>query len=304
MMREIMDKILIIEIGTNSIKSLRAEFINGAWQFISEAVCPARLGENLAATGMLNAMAIQRNIEFIEAEISDCKTEYSISIIATESLRMARNANDFLTTIYERFGIHLEILTGDEEAELAYRAVAHRNNAKDGYIGVIDIGGGSTELTIGRGDQIISTQSLPIGAVKLTEFCFLNNPVTPEELNLASNLINSFVSKIQLSKTIKKLFGVGGTVTALAALDIDKNDNLYQQIEGKMLSLDRIKSQITILSTKTMAEKQTMVNMPEGRADIILAGAMILEQVIRKVDLVDINVSTKGVRHGYLFTRI
>jgi exopolyphosphatase/guanosine-5'-triphosphate,3'-diphosphate pyrophosphatase len=301
-----MHKQLIIEIGTNSIKCLKADYLNGAWQNLTDSVYPVRIGENLASTGLLDEQAINRNLDCIAALLTDkgIKNTYQIHLIATESLRRAANADEFIKQIKTLHGIEVEILSGAEEAELSYRAATYNRETDEEIVAVIDIGGGSTELTIGHGSKILSKQSLPIGAVKLTEMCFLHDPVTPAEPAKVQILMEAIVKQIRLTLPITELIGVGGTVTTLAAISSEQDGKLFPGLESTILTLETVQKMIDLLMTKTVIEIEKLPNMPSGRADIILAGSLILEKLMRQLGILEISVSVRGVRHGYLYSRI
>jgi len=301
-----MNKQLIIEIGTNSIKSLKAEYLNGAWQNLTDAVYPVRIGENLARTGLLDEKAINRNLDCIAALLTknSIKNDYETHIIATESLRRAANADEFAKQIKTLFGIEVEILTGAEEAELSYCAATSEGLANQENTAVIDIGGGSTELTIGLGNKILSKQSLPIGAVKITEMCFKHDPVTAAELFAAKNYINEFVNQVGVQYPIHRLIGVGGTLTTLAAISFANADSVLSGLDNTVLTLEAIQAKIELFLGKTVAETEMLPNMPAGRADIILAGSLLLSKLMQQLGFTEITVSARGVRHGYLFSRI
>jgi exopolyphosphatase/guanosine-5'-triphosphate,3'-diphosphate pyrophosphatase len=301
-----MSKHLIIEIGTNSIKCLKANYIDGSWSNLSDAVYPSRIGENLSKTGKISPEAMERNLKVIIDILAETSAQghYSLHIIATESLRLAANADEFVQKVFDLTGQKVEILSGDAEAELSFLGVTSEKTDFEDNLAVIDIGGGSTELTIGQGKNILSTQSIPIGAVRLTEFCIRHDPISAEELNIITSLIDANLSKYKITKPITKLIGVGGTITTLAALHYNQAGADNTKLDGLVLTRGEIKTLINFLINMSLRKKQMLPNMPKGRADIILAGALILENLMLKTGLKEITVSIRGVRHGYLFTRI
>lgn len=301
-----MNKHIIIEIGTNTTKALRADYVKGKWIVVSDTLFFTRLGQDLAVTGKLNNKAMERNLDTI-ANVLQMYTgnkEIDFHIIATESLRIAANSDEFLAQINNITSTKVEILSGEKEGELAYRAATYPNLNNEESVIVLDIGGGSTEFTLGCGAEIQYIISLPIGAVKLTELCIKNDPVTNDELSSIDTLIDAQMNGIKIKQPIKKMIGVGGTITTLAMLAYNKSVSDIPLIKGKQFSLEAIQKQIRLLANLTVKERKKLNNMPTGRADIILAGSLILEKAMNKFGLSDITVSTIGVRHGYLYSCI
>lgn len=301
-----MNKYLIIEIGTNSTKSLEAEYLNGQWHNLTDTIYPSRLGIKLGITGILDKKAMSGNVEVIKNIINNINatSDCEVHIIATESLRKADNAFEFVKQVHIDTGLDIKILTGVEEAELAYQGATFGRYDTIEPISVIDIGGGSTELIFGEKDKISACKSYPIGAVKLTEFCYHNDPWKELEIMVISELINAHITDVRADYRVHKLIGVGGTVTTLAALNTAKKLDCVSALDGMALSLVDIKKLIYLFESKTLAEKESMTNMPKGRADIILAGSMILDKIMLRLGMDEVIVSTKGVRHGYLYSLI
>jgi len=138
-----------------------------------------------------------------------------------------------------------------------------------GKLGVIDIGGGSTEFIIGQNEAILSDNKYSHRSSKTNGICFQNDPVTVEEMSTIRNLINKHIHREHFEYSIEGLIGVGGNVTTLAALNSPDKICSFKQIDRTTLSLDTIQYMIDILSAKTLSEKEKMPNMPSGRADII-----------------------------------
>ena len=306
-----MRKKLIIEIGTNTIKALCAERDGSIWKAVSEELYPTRIGAGKAQTGKLSSEGMERSLKAIgeivskHSDIKGC----AIHIIATESLRSADNANEFVNAVRERFGLQLEILSGREEARLAFLAAASEPITSEEKIAVLDIGGGSTELTIGHKNEISSVQSMPLGAVNLTEQFFRNDPPTESEIDSIKEFITNQMKDIGTRISLSELIGVGGTVTTLALLSIKQEKAKYitikeaiSMIDKTHLSREQISGFVSKFSILTNQEKQMLPLMPKGRADIILAGTLILDEFMHALNLQKITVSTKGVRHGYLYS--
>ncbi len=307
-----MKKQLVIEIGTNTIKMLYAERDGAVWKILSDDLYPTRIGAGKAQTGRLSADGITRSLTAIGDIISkrsDLKVN-GIHIIATESLRSADNANEFINAVREQFGLSVDIISGLDEARYAFLAAASEPLDPEGTIAVLDIGGGSTELTIGKKDEIIHQQSYQVGAVKLTEQFMQNNPPWASEIEAAKVFVADQIQDISHAVSLSEMIGVGGSVTTLVLLAIPQEKSLIINIEEAIsmidrtyLSLDQISDFITKLSALTVQERERLPLMPKGRADIILAGTLILDIMMRRLNMQKITVSTRGVRYGYLYSR-
>ncbi len=299
-------KHIVIEIGTNSIKALSAELGESGWDILSDKVYPTRIGAGLQVTQKISEDALKRNLDTVGLIISQFpdKADTHFHLIATESLRMAENAEVFMKQVKNLYGISAEIISGDKEGELAYRGATYPITNNEESVVVSDIGGGSTEFTLGLGDDIRYIISLPIGAVKLTELCIKHDPATKNELNDLNKFIDTQMAGLHKNKNVTRFIGVGGTVTTLALLSLNKPVSEVNQIEGKQFTLEEVLRQTDYLAGLTIAEKNKLLNMPAGRADIIVAGSMILSKAMINYGQTEFTVSTKGVRHGYLFSLI
>lgn len=308
-----MKKHCIIELGTNSIKCLIANFANSDWCVLSDKIYPARLGDNLGIMNQIDNASKNRNLAIIGNLIHDIKhLDYcSIEIIATEGLRRAENALSMLKEIEDRHQIKVKILTGKQEAELSFIAVTHNVESNSNQLAVLDIGGGSTELIIGSNNIIEYSISIPIGAVVLTNSHIHTDPILPSELSSLRDNILSYVKKIEIMAKPHKLICVGGTVTTLAMLlkHTDSNadsDNSMKlaEIDGCILTKEHINLFKNTFIDQTIQERQCIPNMPKDRADIILAGTIILDQIMQHLEIEQASVSIKGIRHGYLYSQI
>lgn len=305
-----MNRKLIIEIGTNTIKALCAERDGSVWNIVMEDLYPVRIGAGKAETGKLSTEGMERSLSALAA-ILHKHSEVGISgihVIATESLRSAINADAFITSVKNRFGLTIEILSGREEAHYSFLAAVSGIIKTDGMVAVLDIGGGSTELTIAHKNEIVYQQSYPIGAVKLTEKFFQSDSPAESEMNALRTFLSKQMQDLSTTEKITEMIGVGGTITTLALLSIPQEKALLltikqaiKLIDGTQLNGDQISGLIKKLKALTISEKESMALMPNGRADIILAGTLILDEFMHALNLQKITVSTRGVRHGYLY---
>jgi exopolyphosphatase / guanosine-5'-triphosphate,3'-diphosphate pyrophosphatase len=295
-------KIAALDLGTNSFLCLIAEKTqSGGIRILHDAMKIVRLGQGLGESGRIHPEALIRAdhclAEFAEL-IRKFKVEH-VQAVATAAAREAENAADFLK-ICEKNEIPLITITGEEEASLSFQGAIDKNeNIK---VLLIDIGGGSTEYIVGQGNQINLAQSLPYGAVKLTEKWILKQPVPNDQeenlRNYIKNQTEALWAQIQ-NLSPEKIWAVAGTPTALATAILDEPFN-EKKIEGRVINQTLLKNWIYKLKNSTVAEKKQKFGFGE-RSDIIFAGTIILDELLKRMNKNEFFVSTKGIRHGLAY---
>jgi exopolyphosphatase/guanosine-5'-triphosphate,3'-diphosphate pyrophosphatase len=208
-----------LDVGTNSVK-LHVAAYDGAWHDVADRAEVTRLGEGLDATGRLGAAAIGRTADAIGRLAAEARAlgAERIAAAGTAGLRAADNAGELLDEVRDRCGLELEILSGDEEARLAYVAAAQALGHTDGTRLVFDSGGGSSQFTFGHGDTVDERFSLEVGAVRMTERYGLAGAVPAEVLATALAGISGALGRLRDRSPPAAIAGLGGTVTNLAAV--------------------------------------------------------------------------------------
>ncbi|MBI3788026.1 MAG: Ppx/GppA family phosphatase, partial [Ignavibacteriales bacterium] len=202
--------------------------------------------------------------------------------------------------ISQELGFTIEVLSGDEEAELTYLGAISEFLEADSQqnFAVLDIGGGSTELTTGIGSRVTNKQSLDIGCVRLTERIFKTSPPLALSIERGVKQIQEHLAAYPLLPAHAKLIGVAGTLTTLAALDLNLPTYDKERVSGHILTLESIQRIFHILKTKSVEELTAYPQILAGRADVLLAGIMILLEVMKKIRADQITVSDRGLRYG------
>jgi exopolyphosphatase / guanosine-5'-triphosphate,3'-diphosphate pyrophosphatase len=301
-------RIASIDIGTNTILLLVAEIDkNGITKIIRDDQVIARLGKGVDAEKIINQETFLRAEYFLMNYKKTCdllKVE-KILAVGTSALRDARNNIDFCGYIYNKTGIHIEIISGDEEARWTYRGGTTDFSDLSEYFCVIDIGGGSTEVIVGNKEEIISKASFDIGSVRITERFLHDSPPTPASIREATQFTNELISPhIQTTRLPAYAIGVAGTVTTLAALDLNLAQFDAQSINGHILSKQFVNTIFEDFKNKSVEEINMFPQISFGRADIILAGIMILDCCLEVLKFEKITVSVKGLRYGILLREI
>jgi exopolyphosphatase/guanosine-5'-triphosphate,3'-diphosphate pyrophosphatase len=296
-------KYATIDIGSNSILLYIAEKnSDGKFKSVINLSEITRLGNNLHNTGVLNNNAMKKSLEVIKnyKKICDENNVSAIAAVGTMALRTALNSNEFTGQAEKETGIKIEIISGEEEARLSYIAL------KEG-IGIareslaFDIGGGSTEFIYADSFAIKKRFSVNIGVIKFTESYLKSNPPTNDEILDAETSINKEISSLNLNKNIQILAGMGGTVTNLAAVKHKMLSYNPDIIQGSIITMDELQYQINDFSTKTIEERKNIPGLEPKRADVILAGALIIKSILINSGQNSFTVSDFGIRHGLMF---
>lgn len=301
-----MAKYAVIDVGTNSIKFHLAEKdAEGKWSVVLDEANISRLGEGLQATGNISPEAMQRNVEAV-SEMAQTAREQGVNdivAVGTMCLRTAQNAQEFVTRVKDACDLTVEIIPGEEEARLAYLAVKSGIGLQDGQLVIFDTGGGSTEFIFGKGDQIEKQFSLNVGAVRYTEHILCSDPVTQEEAEHAVAEIEKGFTDLTFEDKVDALVGMGGTVTNLSAVKHQLVKYDPDIIQGSVLELAEIDRQITMYQSKTISERREIAGLQPKRADVILAGTLIVSVIMRKTGVDSFTVSDRGLRHGLMYDR-
>jgi len=267
----------------------------------------SRLGEGLDRTGAIDEPAILRTLDCLERFVQEA--EYSgatyIRVAATSAMRSAANGADVAGRLSERIGYPVEILSGEEEARLVFLAVSSALNVKTGRTVVVDIGGGSTEIIVGEGDEGRELISLPLGCVHLTERFVSNDPPREDELAAVRDHVRGVYADCLATfgaGEINRAVGVGGTVTAFGALDLGLTKYDPSRIENHFLSADRISFIEKELCATPLGVRRELPGVSRGRADIIPAGSVILAEFVSRFPVGGLHVSTRGLRYGLVLS--
>ena len=293
-----------IDIGTNTILMLIADVSpDGAIVPVRDEQVITRLGKGVDFERRISPETTDRVLACLQNYKAISESLHSEVLFAggTSALRDATNRQEFIGRVRRELGIQISILSGEEEAELTYRGAVSEFLVSDTDIplAVLDIGGGSTELTIGKGANVTEKMSLDVGSVRLTERILLTSPPSLEALTQATNQVRSWTSRLPRLPSRTKLMGVAGTVTTLAAIDLKLTNYDRSKVSGYFLHMTSIERIYEKLRTCTVPEIMSDFPMMEtGRADIITAGVLILIESLRALGAEGIIVSDRGLRYG------
>ena len=299
-----MKRVAVIDIGSNSIKFFVGEQgTDSTIQTIVDKNDIARLGEGLSETGRISDEALERNAQSVAAFAAEAK-ELGADIIVcvgTMALRSAANSADFVVRVKGLCGIEVQIIPGEEEARLSYLAILSGMPVPDGDLVIFDTGGGSTEFIFGHGTELVNRFSVNLGAIRITEKFFADDPVKPGSTEAAMQEIDREFAQAGVNGRPVKVVGMGGAVTSMGAVKHKMVKYDPDVMRGSALTKADIAEQIAAYREKTIAQRREMPGLQPKRADVILAGACILWDIVDRLGVDQLIISDRGLRHGLAF---
>jgi exopolyphosphatase/guanosine-5'-triphosphate,3'-diphosphate pyrophosphatase len=293
-----MTRVAAVDLGTNSTRLLVADVDGRELDEVTRRLTITRLGEGVDERRKLLPVPIARvrncladyrqELEALAAERTLC--------IATSSVRDADNGEAFLGEIEWSYGFTTRLLSGQDEAVMMIRGVTAGRPALDGAL-VVDIGGGSTELVLTSDGAVASATSLDVGCVRITERFLGSDPPSQPELAAAGAYVRSLLPPLDAAHAI----GVAGTITTLATLDLGDDAYDPDRTHGHRIPLPSVEEQLERLASMTLDERLRVPGIEPGRAPVIVAGVVILREVMRAYALDEIEVSERDVLHGAAF---
>lgn len=310
-------RLAAIDIGSNSLRLIIAETgEHGGYRVLDDEKEVTRLGRGLHATGRMDGSAIAHTVEAVDRMLSIARG-YGVSqvrIVATAAAREASNARDLVLALKNRAGVDLEIISGDEEAMLAYRSAARAFDVASQSTLVLDVGGGSTDMVLsaagsaGGGSGVIEhVYSMPLGAVRLTER--FGGP--EKSVDAKFDKLREFVRR-ELRERIgrppiypQQIIGTGGTLTTLGAMTVLRgaggaHHELFSKVQGVEVGRADIKHFIDFLRKLPLARRAQVSGLGADRADIIVAGLVIVDEVVKHFGANRLKVHEGGIRDGIL----
>jgi len=282
-------RVAAIDLGTNTTRLIVADVTDDTVDAILRRTTITRLGEGVDSRRRLLPLPIARVRNCLadyRRELESLGAERAL-VVATSAVRDAENGEAFLGEIEWSYGFTTRLLSGEEEADLTLRGVGEL----DGETVVIDIGGGSTELI--EGGERVSTE---LGSVRLTERFLESDPPTAGEVEELARAVRSVLEEHDLSP--KRGIGVAGTVTSLAALDLELVEYDPDRVHRHRLGQDAVRAQLERLAALPLAERREVPGLEPERAPVIVAGAAILLEVMRHLGLPEIEVSERDLLDG------
>lgn len=304
--------IAAIDVGTNSIHMVvvRIKASLPAFTIIAREKETVRLGDRDLQTGNLTPEAIDRALNALQRcqEIAKSLNAQQILAVATSAVREAPNGYEFIRQIESELGLSVNLISGQEEARRIYLGVLSGVEFNNEPHLIIDIGGGSTELILGDSHAPRTLSSTKIGAVRLTSELITSNPVSDREFIYLQAFVRGQLERsiedIQANLQpgeIPKMIGTAGTIETLATiLNLDKQGNAPNRIHGCQIQLPALRTLINRLRRMTVAERMTIEGISDRRAEIIIAGGVVLQEAMAMLGLQSLSVCEHSLREGVI----
>jgi exopolyphosphatase/guanosine-5'-triphosphate,3'-diphosphate pyrophosphatase len=296
-----------IDIGTNAILCLIADIRDtGRFRVLDDLADIARLGQGVDRTGRISPEGEQRALAILEHYRDYCRNLGVEEMIAvgTSALRDATNSAEVRARWRDRLGFDVRVISGNEEAAYSFLAVQRGLSCAAQELLVIDIGGGSTEFIRGNDSGVDLAVSIDIGSVRLTERFLHSDPVRADEVAPMVVAIDQEIAQLPSRGICPHsrllLVGIAGTFTTLAAVEQQLMRYSHSEVHGSRLTLAEAHRQVSLFQEKSVAERRKIVGMDPKRADVIFAGASMIERIMRFFHVDEVIVSDQGVRYGLL----
>jgi exopolyphosphatase / guanosine-5'-triphosphate,3'-diphosphate pyrophosphatase len=296
------DRLAVIDVGSNSFRLVVFTSTEQWWKRTDEIFETVRVGEGLDATGELQPEPMERALETLELYAHFCRATgiEQIRPVATSAIRDAGNQAAFLEAAHARSGLRIEVLTGQAEARYGYLAAVNSTTVSDGV--VLDLGGGSMQLTRVAGREEAAAQSWPLGAVRMTERFFSNGgKAKGKQVRALRDHVAEELAAAPWLTDGGRLAGIGGTVRNLAAAVQLAGDLPSYGVQGFRITREALASLISEFEDMTPAERGKVAGIKSERGDLILAGALVIEAVMEAAGFDDLEATEAGLREGVFF---
>jgi exopolyphosphatase/guanosine-5'-triphosphate,3'-diphosphate pyrophosphatase len=296
----------VIDCGTNSIKFHVGERLSdGSWRTLVDRAEVTRLGEGLDDSGEIGPEPLERAATAIASMVEEARKHdvRAIAAVGTAGLRMARNRQAVVDAVRERAGVTIEVIPGDEEARLAYVAAEESLGLREGATAAFDTGGGSSQFTFGHGRQIDEQFSVDVGAVKYTERFGLDKVVEASVVDEARTAIAADLSALDGRPKPDALIGMGGGITNITAVKHELATYDPDRVHGTVLDRAELERQIELYRSRDADGRREIIGLQPKRAEVILAGACIVDTVLDRLGMDALTVSDRALRHGVLAER-
>ena len=305
-----MTRVAAFDCGTNSLRLLVADIDveAGTSRDVLRQMQVVRLGQGVDRTGRIAQASLERIFTAVEEYMTQVREldVAQLRFCATSAARDADNAEEFIVGIRERVGVQPEVLVGDEEARTSFAGAVRDLPPLPEPLLVLDIGGGSTELILGSCDGVVeAAHSLDIGSVRLNERHLHSDPPSKEEIAAAVEDIDAVLDTCEVDPArAAAVIGVAGTVTTVAAAVLDLATYEPDLIHRSVLRPDAVQGAVTQLLTMMVEQRKALGYMHPGRADVIGAGGLILDRILRRTTVGSMLVSEHDILDGIAWSMV
>lgn len=299
------NRLAAIDIGTNSIRCIIVEVDKtGEYRILDDEKVTVRLGEGSTRGGTISEAAWQRAMDALSRmkKIMDGFGVTEVAAIATSAVRQAANGDAFVKAVAANTDLHIEIISGEVEAELAALSVLHNFDMEGTRLAMVDIGGGSVEIITALGSHIEEVCSLELGAVTLTDNFIATDPLKQEEYKKLRKHVRKTLKSAfgGTDAPVQCLIGSGGTMTAIAAMVMAMRKEGYGSIHGYEVLRSEVVHLLAMLLRKNVQERRTIPGLNPDRADIIVAGVVVVDELMAHFAVNVLRINERGIREGLI----
>jgi exopolyphosphatase / guanosine-5'-triphosphate,3'-diphosphate pyrophosphatase len=298
-------RVAAIDCGTNSIRLLVADTVDGRLVDVTREMRIVRLGEGVDRTGSLAPQALERTRAALADYAATIRANgvERVRMVATSATRDAANRDVFASMVREVLGRDPEVISGREEAALSFAGAVASLRGLRGPVMVADIGGGSTELVVGSPDGAggLRSRSMDVGCVRMTERHLRSDPPTPDQIEAAVADVRQAIDQVRGDVPLYDVgafVGVAGTVTTVAAIALGLDHYDAAAIHGRVMSATEVHDVTARLLAMTHDERAALPVMHPGRVDVIGAGALILRTLVEATGVTEVIASEHDILDG------
>jgi exopolyphosphatase/guanosine-5'-triphosphate,3'-diphosphate pyrophosphatase len=304
-------RVAFFDIGTNAILLLIVALRpDRGFEVLDDLAEIARLGQGVDHSLRISTEGEGRTVDVLRRYLARCRelgVEECVAV-GTSALRDAANSREVRARLKEQLGLEVRVLSGAEEAAYCFLAVQRGLRLGAEALLVIDIGGGSTEFIWGDAGRMRRAASINVGSVRLTERFLRSDPVTDEECARVLTFIDQEVGRVrakgpQFAESLS-LVGLAGTFTTLAAVEKKLARYSHHEVHGSLLTLAEVTRQVSVYRQMPVAERKRIPGLEPKRADVILAGAFLVQRIMQGFGVEEVIVSDQGIRYGLLYERL
>jgi exopolyphosphatase/guanosine-5'-triphosphate,3'-diphosphate pyrophosphatase len=306
------ERIGVIDLGSNTTRLIVMGYTpHHSFRLLDEVRESVRLAEGVGADGKLQPKPMERAVATMRLFNNLCVSTGVTEVVpvATSAVREASNREAFLERVEREAELRFRVLTAEQEAYYGYLGVVNTLDLRDFFL--IDIGGGSTQVTMARGRGFVRAFSQPVGVVRFTDRFVRSDPISSKDfkaLEAAAAEAFAGLDWLRSSGALQAqgratLAGIGGTIRTLAEADMKANGYPLDRVHGYVLARARLEELITQLRGMTLRQREELPGISRDRADLILAGAVILAQLMGQGGFDAITVAGQGLREGLFYER-
>jgi exopolyphosphatase/guanosine-5'-triphosphate,3'-diphosphate pyrophosphatase len=300
-----MPTLAAVDIGSNSVRLKIARLQGGRLKEVHEDREVTRLGEGVFSGGLLSPESMSKTVDVLRRfhrATQEWGTD-TVRVVATAALRDARNSRAFLEWVRSTTGWTVEIISGLEEARLIHLGIVSSSRINANPVLLVDLGGGSCELTLSRKGQIVETVSLPLGAVRLTNEFLSHDPPRKGELERMRGFVAREMGRIQdriRSARVRAVIATSGTAAALAAVSSHLSRKRKQKSSVKAVTREMMHRVVKQITRMPLEQRRKVPGIGPRRAEIINAGAVVYGELLDRCHLSGFRYSPLGLRDGIL----